>query len=239
MVRATDDVEKVRLFIGQGLLMAVGALILLSGTLVILFTTNIRLTLVALPILPLALIMFLFFGAASGPLFVKVQARLDKLNTILQENLAGIRVVKAFTREKSEQVKFEQAADSLMNQQITVSRLFSFLFPVIILVASVGQTVVLYFGGRQIFNGTLTLGEWQEFSLYMVYLFFPMAMLGMIITQMSQASASAGRIFEILDARARSRINREQLPCRLLGGGLDSKMSLSVTLELGSQCLRT
>jgi len=202
MVRATDDVEKVRLFIGQGLLMAVGALILLSGTLIILFTTNLRLTLVALPILPLALIMFLVFGAVSGPLFIKVQARLDRLNTILQENLAGIKVVKAFTREKSEQVKFEQAADSLMNQQITVSRLFSFLFPLIILVASVGQTIVLYYGGRQIFGSTLTLGEWQEFSLYLVYIFFPMAMLGMIITQMSQASASAGRIFEILDAES-------------------------------------
>ena len=200
MVRATDDVEKVRLFIGQGLLMAVGALILLSGTLIILFTTNLRLTLVALPILPLALIMFLVFGAVSGPLFVKVQARLDRLNTTLQENLAGIKVVKAFTREKSEQVKFDQAADSLMRQQITVSRLFSFLFPLIILVASVGQTIVLYYGGRQIFSGTLTLGEWQEFSLYLVYIFFPMALLGMIITQMSQASASAGRIFEILDA---------------------------------------
>ena len=202
MVRATDDVEKVRLFIGQGLLMAVGALILLSGTLIILFTTNLRLTLVALPILPLALIMFLVFGAVSGPLFIKVQARLDRLNTILQENLAGIKVVKAFTREKSEQVKFKQAADSLMNQQITVSRLFSFLFPLIILVASVGQTIVLYYGGRQIFGSTLTLGEWQEFSLYLVYIFFPMAMLGMIITQMSQASASAGRIFEILDAES-------------------------------------
>jgi len=200
MVRATDDVEKVRLFIGQGLLMAVGALILLSGTLIILFTTNLRLTLVALPILPLALIMFLVFGAVSGPLFVKVQARLDRLNTTLQENLAGIKVVKAFTREKSEQMKFDQAADSLMRQQITVSRLFSFLFPLIILVASVGQTIVLYYGGRQIFSGTLTLGEWQEFSLYLVYIFFPMALLGMIITQMSQASASAGRIFEILDA---------------------------------------
>src|SRR3989304_3882744 len=202
MVRATDDIEKVRMFIGQGLLMAARAFIFLSGTLLILFTTNLRLTLVALPILPLALIMFLIFGAVSGPLFVKVQARLDRLNTTLQENLAGIKVVKAFTREKSEQVKFDQAADSLMRQQITVSRLFSFLFPLIILVASVGQTIVLYYGGRQIFSGTLTLGEWQEFSLYLVYIFFPMALLGMIITQMSQASASAGRIFEILDAES-------------------------------------
>ncbi|HLE14227.1 MAG TPA: ABC transporter ATP-binding protein [Anaerolineales bacterium] len=202
MIRATDDIEKVRLFIGQGLLMAVGALILLSGTLIILFTTNARLTLIALPILPIALVLFMVFGAISGPLFAKIQIRLDRLNTRLQENLAGIKVVKAFTQEKNEQAKFDQAADDLMRQQLVVSRVFSFLFPLVILVATVGQTVVLYFGGRQIIGGNLTLGEWQEFSLYLVYIFLPIAQLGMIVTQMSQASASASRIFEILDAQS-------------------------------------
>src|SRR3989304_7462577 len=106
MIRAPDDIEKVRLFIGQGLLMAVGALILLSGTLIILFTTNARLTLIALPILPIALVLFMVFGAIRGPLFAKIQMRLDRLNTRLQENLAGIKVVKAFTQEKSEKAKF-------------------------------------------------------------------------------------------------------------------------------------
>lgn len=199
MIRATDDVEKVRLFIGQGLLMAVGAVILLSGTLIILFTTNVRLTLIALPILPIALLLFMFFGAKMGPMFSRIQYRLDKVNTILQENLAGIKVVKAFTREQSEQKKFGVAADNLMNQQIYVARLFSVLFPFVILIASLGQALVLYFGGRQIIGGSLTLGEWQEFSLYLVFLFMPAAQLGMIITQMSQATASSTRIFEILD----------------------------------------
>ncbi len=202
MVRATDDVEKVRLFIGQGLLMTAGAFILLTGTLIILFTTNVRLTLVALPVLPIALVLFMIFGALSGPLFMQVQIRLDRLNNTLQENLAGIKVIKAFTREKSEQVKFEHAADDLMKQQLVVSRVFSFLFPLVILVATLGQTAIMYFGGRQIIYGTLTLGEWQEFSLYLVYVFFPMAQLGFIISQMSQASASAGRIFEILDTES-------------------------------------
>ena len=199
MIRATDDVEKVRLFIGQGLLMAVGAVILLSGTLIILFTTNVRLTLIALPILPIALLLFMFFGAKMGPMFSRIQFRLDKVNTILQENLAGIKVVKAFTREQSEQKKFGVAADNLMDQQIYVARLFSILFPFVILIASLGQALVLYFGGRQIIGGSLTLGEWQEFSLYLVFLFMPAAQLGMIITQMSQATASSTRIFEILD----------------------------------------
>jgi ATP-binding cassette subfamily B protein len=202
MVRATDDVEKVRLFIGQGLLMTAGAFILLTGTLIILFTTNVRLTLVVLPVLPIALVLFMIFGALSGPLFMQVQIRLDRLNNTLQENLAGIKVIKAFTREKSEQAKFEHAADDLMKQQLVVSRVFSFLFPLVLLVATVGQTAIMYFGGRQIIYGTLTLGEWQEFSLYLVYVFFPMAQLGFIISQMSQASASAGRIFEILDTES-------------------------------------
>jgi len=200
MIRATDDVEKVRLFIGQGLLMAVGAIILLIGTLLILFSTNVRLTLIALPILPIALVMFMYFGSKLGPLFLEIQKRLDKVNTILQENLSGIKVVKAFTREKSEEKKFAHAADSLMDQNIFIARFFSILFPFIFLVASLGQAIVLYFGGRQMIAGTLTLGQWQEFSLYLVFLFFPAAQLGMIITQMSQASASSTRIFEILDA---------------------------------------
>ena len=202
MVRATDDVEKVRLLIGQGLLQLAGAILLLSGTLIILFTTNARLALVVLPMLPVALILFMVFGAISQPLFTQVQIKLSALNTILQENLAGIRVVRAFTREKSERVKFERAADAVMKQLLVVSRVFAFLFPLIFLVAGLGQASTLYFGGRLMISGTLTLGEWQEFSLYLVYLFLPIAQLGFIITQLGQASASAARIFEILDAHS-------------------------------------
>lgn len=200
MIRATDDVEKVRLFIGQGLLLAVQALVLLIGALVMLLVTNFQLTLVVLPILPLALVMFLIFGAITQPLFIKVQQKLSTLNTILQENLAGIKVVKAFATEVQEQKRFAAAADDLMYQQIHVARIFSFLFPVIFLIANLGQAAVLYFGGSQIIAGTLTIGEWQKFSLYLVFVFFPLGQLGFIISQMSQAAASANRIFEILDA---------------------------------------
>jgi ATP-binding cassette subfamily B protein len=127
---------------------------------------------------------------------------LSRLNTILQENLAGIKVIKAFTREKSEQVKFSHSADDLMKQQITIARLFTLLFPLTFLIANLGQATTLYAGGQQIIRGTLTLGEWQEFSLYLMYLFFPVAMFGMIITQYGQAMASAARIFEILDVKS-------------------------------------
>ncbi len=201
MIRATDDVEKVRLFIGQGLVITLQAFILLAGALIVLWFTNHSLTLVILPILPIALVVFFIFGAIAQPLFIRVQQRLSALNTVLQENLAGFKVVKAFAHEPQEQERFDRSADALLEQQMKVARTFSFLMPFIFLIANLGQAAVLYFGGTQIINNTLTMGEWQKFSLYLVYVFFPMGQLGFIINLMSQAAASAQRIFEILDTK--------------------------------------
>lgn len=201
MIRATDDVEKVRLFIGQGLVMTLQAFILLAGALLVLWFTNHSLTLVILPILPVALVVFMIFGAITQPLFFRVQQRLSAMNTILQENLAGFKVVKAFAREPQEEERFDRSTDALLEQQIQVARTFSFLMPFIFLIANLGQAAILYFGGRQIIEGSLTIGEWQKFSLYLVFVFFPMGQLGFIINLMSQAAASAQRIFEILDAK--------------------------------------
>jgi len=202
MIRATDDVEKVRMFIAQGLLMTVQALVVLIAALIILFMTNAQLMLTLLPVLPLAMALFLIFGRLTQPMFIKVQQKLSRLNTLLQENLTGIKVVKAFVREPQEQARFEASAEELMQQQIQVTRLFSFLFPVVFLLMNVGQVLILYFGGRQIIYGSMTLGQWQKFSLYLMFVFFPLGMLGMIINQMAQAGASAQRIFEILDAQS-------------------------------------
>ncbi|CAG0973802.1 partial Putative multidrug export ATP-binding/permease protein, partial [Anaerolineae bacterium] len=202
MIRATDDVEKVRLFIAQGLVLAAQAFLLLGVTLLILLFTNWRLTLAIIWILPVAFVLFAIFGALSTPLFIQVQMRLSKLNTVLQENLAGIKVVKAFAREKYEQKRFDEAVDSLFHQQVKVSRTFAFLFPLVFLIAQIGQGVILYFGGRQIMDGSLTLGSYQSFSLYLIYVFVPVGQLGFIISLMAQASASADRIFEILDAKS-------------------------------------
>ncbi|HSH04615.1 MAG TPA: ABC transporter ATP-binding protein [Anaerolineae bacterium] len=201
MVRATDDVERLRGFIGQGALQALQALILLVGTLSLLFFTNLKLTLYILPILPITMVVFGLFGVKAQPLFRGVQMKLSTANTILQENLAGIKVVKAFASEARERARFRQSIDDLLEQRLVVSRTLSFLFPTIFLVANMGQAAVLYFGGREIIGGTLTVGEWQKFSIYLVYLFFPMGQLGFIIGMMAQAGASAERIFEIMDAK--------------------------------------
>ncbi len=250
MIRATDDIEKVRLFIGQGLVQLAGAAILLVATLSLLLSTNWQLALVSMPILPAALIIFMIFGIVSQPLFAKVQARISDVNTVLQENLAGIKVVKAFAREQMQQEKFRVAAENLLNQSLTVSRVFGFLFPVVLLVANLGQASVLYFGGKQIVNASLTLGEYQEFSLYLIYLFLPLAQFGIIITQLGQAGASAARIFEILDATSdvrdkpdaltlpavSGRVTFDNVTFKYPGGGDPVLSEVNFTVEPG-QCV--
>ena len=199
MIRATDDVEKLRIFLGQGLLMAIQAFILLFGTLTILLFTNWRMTLIILPTLPIAFLLFMVFGAKAMPLFSEVQRRLSTVNTIVQENLTGLKVVKSFTSEEREEERFQESIDSLLEQQMQVTRFMSILFPLIFLIANLGQAAILYFGGLGIIEGTFTLGEWQKFSLYLTFVFIPMGQLGMIIALMAQATASSDRIFEILD----------------------------------------
>ncbi|GAB4209268.1 MAG: ABC transporter ATP-binding protein [Roseiflexaceae bacterium] len=247
MIRATDDVEKVRLFMAQGLVLAAQAFLLLIAALAVLFATNWQLTLWVLPLLPLALVMFMVFGAVSQPLFAVVQRKLSALNTILQENLAGIKVVKAFTREPYEEKRFDAAATELMAQQLKVSRTFSFLFPLIFLLAQIGQAAILYFGGQQILGGTLNLGEYQKFSLYLVYVFFPLGQLGFIITLMAQAGASAARVFEVLDAQSdiierpgatelppiQGRVEFRDVTFRYLGGGEPVLKGVSFMAEPG------
>jgi ATP-binding cassette, subfamily B, multidrug efflux pump len=247
MIRATDDVEKVRMFIGQGLLMTLQALVTLIAALIILFATNAQLMLIILPVLPVAFLLFMVFGRVAQPMFVKVQQKLSRLNTILQENLAGIKVVKAFVREPEQQARFERSAEDLMQQQIRVARTFSFLFPVVFLLANLGQALILYFGGKQIIGGTLTLGQWQKFSMYLMFVFFPLGMLGMIIQQMSQAAASANRVFEILDARSdvenkpdainlppvEGRVVLDHVTFRYFGGGDPVLNDVSLVAEPG------
>ncbi|MBN1889924.1 MAG: ABC transporter ATP-binding protein [Thermoflexales bacterium] len=202
MIRATDDVEKVRVFLGQGLMLAVQALLFVASILTILTFIDLNLVLLVWPALFAALFLFLGSDAIGQPLFNEAQKRLAALNTILQETLAGIKVVKAFARQREEQSRFELAAGALMRQQLAVSRISSFLLPSVILISNLGQAAVLYYGGKQILSGELSLGEWQKFSLYLIYLFSPLGMLSVIVGQMSQSAASAARVFEILDAQS-------------------------------------
>jgi len=200
MTRVTSDVEMVRQFIGQGFLQLLSASVMILATVTLLFIMNWRLALLVLPILPLIFLVFGSFARRAMPLFTAVQQRLAALNTILQENLAGVRVVKAFVREDHEARRYAQANEALLEQNIKVVRTFSTAFPLTFFIASLGTLIVIWAGGNQVIGGQLTLGELVAFNTYLGFLVFPAFMLGMISAMVARSSASAKRVFEVLDA---------------------------------------
>ena len=200
MTRVTSDVDMVRQFTGQGFLQLVSATLMILATAAALLLMNWRLALLTLPVLPLVFAVFGGFARRAMPLFTGVQQRLSALNTILQENLAGVRVVKAFVREAYEAERYDRANESLLQQNLRVVRTFSTAFPLTFFIASLGTLAVIWAGGNQVIGGELTVGELVAFNTYLGILVFPAFMLGMISALVARASASAKRVFEVLDA---------------------------------------
>ena len=202
MTRATSDVDMVQRFVGNGFLMMIGAAVMMIGSLVLLFVTNWQLSLVMVVIVPFTFAVFGNIASRIRPLFKVVQERLARLNTVLQENLVGVRVVKAFVREPYELQRYTEANQELYDINIQIGRWFSLFMPLIFFISNIALLSVYWIGGGQVIRGTLTVGEMLSFTNYMMMAFFPMLMVTMIITMLSQAGASAERIFEVLDAQS-------------------------------------
>jgi ATP-binding cassette subfamily B multidrug efflux pump len=200
LTRAVSDVDLVRMFISTGLIQLGSALLMMVGSLGLLFSTNWQLTLLTLPVMVAVLVVFGFFAGKGRPLFTLVQQKLGRLNTVLQENLAGIRVVKAFAREPWESQRFAMSNEDYRDAQIRVGKMFAFVIPLIFSMANFGTLTVVWGGGYQVIAGQLTIGELVAFQSYLMMTMFPMVMLGMIVMAVSQAGAGSQRIFEILDA---------------------------------------
>jgi len=204
MTRATNDVDLVRMAVGTGMgfLMMLSAIIMLIGSLTILFVMNWQLALAIVLLMPLALGLFMVFGRRVRPIFTRIQQKVSALNTVLQENLAGIRVVKAFAREPYEAERFSRTNLELLEENLRVGKMFAGMFPTVFLILNLGTLVVMWYGGLQVIGDQLTLGELAAFNSYLMMVMFPLGMLGMIITMISRAAASAERVFEILDAQS-------------------------------------
>lgn len=202
ITRVSSDVDMVRVFTSMGFMMIFRAAVLLLGSLIFLVATDARLSLMMLVLIPAVASVFIVQTRLAQPLFKRVQERLSDLNTVVQENLAGVEVVKAFVREEHEVERFEGTNEGYTEQSIKVGRLMAVGFPIVMLIANLGALVVLLLGGQQVIGGRLTVGELVAFTNYLATAMFPVIMLGMIVSFLPAADASAERIWEVLDTRA-------------------------------------
>ncbi len=199
MSRATVDLQAIRFFLGYGLIFFSQSLLTVVFAGAIMFALNPWLALIALAPAPFVVLTAVRFTRQSRPAMQEVQQRIAELTAEAEENVTGIRVVKAFAREDYQLERFQGAVSRLFDQSIKSTRIQAFFSPVIGALPQIGTAAVLLVGGIQVIDGTLSIGDFTAFYAYMIILGSPMRMVGMALGMGQRAIAAGNRLFEILD----------------------------------------
>ena len=199
MSRATVDLQSVRFFLGYGLVFLIQALLTIGLAAIAMFLTDPLLAALSLAPVPFVIVIAFRYGRRSRPALQEVQQRVAELTAEVEENIAGVRVVKAFAAEKRQRLSFDYRVGRVFDQSMVSTRLAAFYSPFIGFLPQLGLAAVLFFGGRQVINGELSIGAFSAFYTYLLMLIAPMRTFGMMLGLSQRATASGGRIFQILD----------------------------------------
>ena len=201
LVRTTSDVSNVQQFVLMTMRMLIRSPLLLIGSVGLLIVNSPTLALLMAALFPAIGIILWIFLLKGKPLFGRVQKRLDRLNTVLQENLAGVRVVKAFVRAARETSRFGNANQELAAQSTQVLRVMAFLNPAMTLALNLALVGVVWLGGYRVTIADMSAGQLVAATNYLLSAMYPILLLTGIMGPLASAEASAGRIFEVLDAK--------------------------------------
>jgi ATP-binding cassette subfamily B protein len=202
LVRTTSDVNIVQSIVTMSLRLLTRAPVWIAGSIVMLAITSRQLAVMLACFFPVIAGLIWLFAGKAQPIFLAVQERLDRLNTVLQENLAGVRLVKAFVRAEHENARFDEANEELMAKNIQVMQLLAILSPTMMLMVNLGIVGAVWFGGTAVIHGKMTVGEIVASINYLTFALFPTLMLAGMVGPLSAADASAGRILEVLESTA-------------------------------------
>ncbi len=218
MSRATVDLQSIRFFLGYGLIFITQNLLTIALASTVMFVLKPWLALVALAPAPFVVYAASRYNRVSRPAVQEVQQRIAELTAEAEENVSGIRIVKAFAREEHQLHRFRRAVSRVFDQSIYSTRLQAFYSPLLGFLPQLGIALVLLVGGRQVIAGNLSLPNFVAFYAYVAMLAGPMRMLGMTLGMAQRAIASGNRLFEILDREPRieSPVDAPPLPA---GGG--------------------
>jgi ATP-binding cassette subfamily B multidrug efflux pump len=219
MVRLSSDSAAVQRWVQVTLRIGTRAPLLMIGSLILMFNTDQRLASSLLPLLLVTSVVIIAFVIYMEPLFRSVQQRLDRLNTVLQENIAGVRLVKAFVRAEHETQRFEEANKDFTDRTVHVMQFMSTMGPVLTTFVNIGMVIVIWSGGLQAINGRLTVGQIVAFTNYLLTTMGPLTMMTMLSNVWANGIASAQRINEVLDTvpDVQDYPNAQLLPATLPG----------------------
>jgi len=199
MVRLSSDTTVFQRLVQVSLRIGTRAPLLMIGSLILMFNTDSRLSMIILPILVIITAIIVFFVSNMGTLFRSVQQRLDKLNTVLQENIAGVRLVKAFVRADHEAQRFEESNEAYTQNSIKVMQFMTTLSPAMSIFVNLAIVAVIWVGGIQAINDSITVGQLVAFVNYLQTTLGPLTIMVMLANVAAAGMASAERINEVLE----------------------------------------
>ncbi len=199
VTRLTNDITACQDFVAMALRMMVRTLMQFIGGIYMVLKINVSFGLILLVMLPIQLVIILVVLKKGSPLFGIVQSKLDRVNSVVQENVTGARVVKAYTREEYETKRFSAANNELCETNLRVQKLMALLMPILFILMNASVIAVIFIGGKQVEAQSLEVGKVMAAIAYITQILMSMMMIGMMFQMVTRASASAKRIAEVLD----------------------------------------
>lgn len=199
ITRTTNDITQIQQVVIMMLRMVISAPLMLIGGIIMAVSKDAKLSLILIVTMPVLIGSILVIFYKGMPLFQLVQKRLDRLNLVLRENLTGIRVIRAFNREKQERVRLKQANKNLTDVSIKVNKVMAFMMPIMMLVMNLTVVAIIWFGAVRIDNGAMQVGDLMAFIQYIMQIMFALIMASMMFVMIPRASVSAKRINEVLE----------------------------------------
>ena len=201
MSRATNDLDAVHRLLGFAIIYIADATVFFGFALVIMLRIDVTLTMLALIPYPILAVLVQFISKSLHNNFERIQEGFSKMNTKVQENLSGVRVVRAYTREQSEIEEFDRQNLNFVNLNRVFIGLEAIFFPIFRLLPGIGAIVLLWLGGLHVIQGKIMLGDFVAFNAYLAMLIRPVIMLGFIVNRFAQGTASIDRINLILNQK--------------------------------------
>ncbi|MBW4645953.1 MAG: ABC transporter ATP-binding protein/permease [Goleter apudmare HA4340-LM2] len=218
LTRVTSDIEQIRTFVGTSLIQVIGGVVTLMAIAVILLVMNWQLALITLTVVPASGWLMARFIQKNSKLFRQIQEQLSDLNAVLQENLLGIRVVKAFVRESAEKTRYTTLNDGLIKANMQTIHAIHNTFPFIFLLSNLVTLAVFAYGGAQVIGGRFSIGELVAFNSYLLFILQPILLIGFAAPAIAQAAASAERVYEVVDAKVEISDRPGAIPFETCGG---------------------
>ncbi|MDB5008875.1 MAG: ATP-binding cassette, subfamily [Mucilaginibacter sp.] len=236
MNRVTEDVSRVRMYLGPGIMYTINTVVLFIMTIAIMLTVNVRLAVFSVLPLPILAVIIYYVNSIINFRSEKIQQRLSALSSFVQENFSGIRIIKSYVREDFVRKSFASESENYKMHSMALAKVQAMFYPTMLLLVGLSNVITMYIGGIEVMKGNITSGNIAEFIVYLNQLTFPVISLGWVTSLVQRAAASQKRINEFLHEQPE--IKSPDVPAKAINGQIEFNNVSFIYPDTGIQALK-